>query len=183
MSPPNPAQDSLEKVSSHEAKPDMGESGSLDEKSGADFDILVTGLTSQDRESLTEEESKKLLRRIDFMVVPIMALLYGLQYLDKILINYAAVMGFKADTGMDTDKYSYLAMIFYISYVVFEFPHSWGIQKFPVAKYLSTMVILWGVVVTVTCACKNYAGLVATRVLLGIFEAAVAPALIIITTM
>lgn len=84
---------------------------------------------------------------------------------------------------MDTNKYSYLAMIFYISYLVFEFPHSWGIQRFPTAKYLAVMVILWGIVVAVTCACQNYAALVATRVILGVFEASVAPALIIITTM
>jgi sugar phosphate permease len=83
---------------------------------------------------------------------------------------------------MDTNKYSYLAMVFYISYLVFEFPHSWGIQKFPTAKYLSTMVILWGIIVAVTCACQSFVPLIVMRVLLGVFEAAVAPALIIVTT-
>lgn len=56
-------------------------------------------------------------------------------------------------------------------------------QKLPTAKYLGTAVILWGLVTALTCVCKNYGALVATRVLLGCFESAVAPSLILITSM
>ena len=56
-------------------------------------------------------------------------------------------------------------------------------QRLPTGKYLGTMVTLWGVIVTVTSACKNYGALVTTRVLLGCFESAVAPSLILITGM
>jgi MFS family permease len=56
-------------------------------------------------------------------------------------------------------------------------------QRFPTAKYLGLMVVLWGTIVTVTAACHNYAGLITTRVLLGCFESAVAPSLMLITTM
>ena len=56
-------------------------------------------------------------------------------------------------------------------------------QRFPTAKYLGVMVLLWGTIVTVTAACHSYAGLITTRVLLGCFEAAVAPSLMLITTM
>jgi sugar phosphate permease len=50
-------------------------------------------------------------------------------------------------------------------------------------QYLGLQVILWGICVTMTCACKNYASLVAVRVLLGCFESAVAPSLILVTGM
>ena len=56
-------------------------------------------------------------------------------------------------------------------------------QRFPTAKYLGIMVTLWGVIVAVTSACRNYGALVTTRVLLGCFESAVAPSLILITSM
>lgn len=56
-------------------------------------------------------------------------------------------------------------------------------QRFPTAKYLGVMVLLWGTIVTVTAACHSYAGLIITRVLLGCFESAVAPSLMLITTM
>lgn len=56
-------------------------------------------------------------------------------------------------------------------------------QRFPTAKYLGIQIILWGICVTMNCACKSFPALVAVRVLLGCFESAVAPALILITGM
>jgi sugar phosphate permease len=108
---------------------------------------------------------------------------YFLQYLDKTLINYAGVMNLEADTGTSASQFSYLALIFYVSYLVFEIPQGWGMQRFPTAKYLGANVILWGLCATLNCACTNFASLVALRVLLGVFESAVAPSLLLVTGM
>lgn len=134
-------------------------------------------------QEMTPEDEKRLRRKIDWMVVPLMWCCYCLQYLDKTLINYANVMGLEDDTNMTKDQFSNLALIFYVSYLAFEFPHGYLMQRLPTAKYLGAMVFLWGVIVAVTSACKNYGALVATRVLLGVFESAVAPSLILITSM
>ncbi|GJC96337.1 Major facilitator superfamily transporter [Colletotrichum higginsianum IMI 349063] len=132
---------------------------------------------------MTAEDERRLKRKIDWRVVPLLFACYILQYLDKTLINYANVMGLQGDTSITGDQYSQLAMIFYVSYLAFEFPHAWGMQRFPTAKYIGIMVCLWGVVLATTSACHDWAGLVVTRVLLGVFESAVAPSLIVITTM
>lgn len=132
---------------------------------------------------MTADDEKKLRRKIDWMIMPLMWCCYCLQYLDKTLINYANVMGLEADTHISKDQYNYLALIFYISYLVLEFPHGYGMQRCPTAKYLGLMVFLWGIMVAVTSACHSWAGLVTARVLLGCFESAVAPALILITSM
>lgn len=132
---------------------------------------------------MTPEDEKSLIRRIDWMLMPLLWACYCLQYLDKTLINYANVMGLQEDTGITPDQFSHLALIFYVSYLAFEFPHGFGMQRFPTAKYIGVMVILWGIVVAATAACTNFASLVVTRVLLGVFESAVAPSLILITSM
>ncbi|ETN38213.1 uncharacterized protein HMPREF1541_06244 [Cyphellophora europaea CBS 101466] len=142
--------------------------------------FLRSNLAESDSQAVDE---KALLRKIDWMIMPLMFGCYFLQYLDKTLINYAAVMGLREDTNITTSQFSTLAMLFYVSYLACELPHGWLMQRFPTAKYLGTMVILWGAMVSVTAACSNYAGLIATRLLLGAFEAAVAPSLILITTM
>jgi MFS family permease len=98
-------------------------------------------------------------------------------------VNYAAVMGLYEDANITTKQFSNLALFFYVSYLVLEFPHGYGMQRFPTAKYLGTAVTLWGFITAITCVCKNYGALVATRVLLGCFESAVAPSLILITGM
>jgi len=129
------------------------------------------------------EDERRLKRKVDWRVVPLMLACYLLQYLDKTLINYANVMGLRQDTHITGDQYSQLAMIFYVSYLGFEFPHAWGMQRFPTAKYIGIMVTFWGLILACTSACTNWAGLVTTRVLLGVFESAIAPSLILITSM
>lgn len=56
-------------------------------------------------------------------------------------------------------------------------------QRLPLAKYLGANVVLWGLTTALVSVAHNWAALVALRVLLGCFEAAVAPALILLTTM
>lgn len=48
-------------------------------------------------------------------------------------------------------------------------------QRFPLAKYLSISIFLWGLVLSCFAAVENFAGAVAIRILLGVFEASVTP--------
>lgn len=69
---------------------------------------------------------------------------YFLQYLDKTLVNYANVMGLQADTGTTATQFSYLALVFYVSYLACEPVHAYLMQRFPTAKYLGIQVVCWG---------------------------------------
>lgn len=44
---------------------------------------------------LTPQDEKKLLRKIDFHILPMLCLVYGLNFLDKTAISYASIMGFE----------------------------------------------------------------------------------------
>jgi ACS family allantoate permease-like MFS transporter len=44
---------------------------------------------------LTPQDEKRLLRKIDLHIMPLLCLVYGLNYLDKTSISYASIMGFK----------------------------------------------------------------------------------------
>jgi len=63
--------------------------------------------------------------------------------------------------------------------LVGEYPTNLLLQKLPVGKYLAANVFCWGVVIACSAATKNFAGLMVVRFLLGIFEACVQPAFII----
>ncbi|KAF7115295.1 hypothetical protein CNMCM5793_001931 [Aspergillus hiratsukae] len=156
------------------------EAKKLTPAASTEADAALGFLASEGTAAFTEIDEKKLVRKIDWMIVPLMWAVYFLQYLDKILINYASVMGLLKDTGMQTDQFSKLALAFYVSYLFFEFPTGYLMQRLPTAKYLGLNVALWGLLTTLNCAAKNYAGLVVLRVLLGCFESAVAPAYVAI---
>lgn len=51
------------------------------------------------------------------MLTTLIVLCYFLQYTDKILINYANIMGLQKDTGISGDQFSQLALLFYLSLI------------------------------------------------------------------
>lgn len=92
-------------------------------------------------------------------------------------------MGILEDANLDTQQYGTLSLLFYVAFLAFEFPHAYMMQRLPTARYLGCCVCAWGAVVACTSACNSYGSLVATRFLLGMFESAISPSLILITSM
>ncbi|KAI7163577.1 major facilitator superfamily transporter, partial [Hortaea werneckii] len=146
----------------------------------AALDFLRGEAVAGEAEAIDE---RRLLRKIDWMVVPLMFACYLLQYLDKSLLNYAAVMGIREDLDLDTNQYANLSLLFYVAFLIFELPHAYLMQRFPTAKYLGACVCCWGTVVACTSAANSYASLAALRFLLGMFESAISPSLIVVTSM
>lgn len=127
---------------------------------------------------------KKLVRKIDFTIVPLIACVYFLQFLDKTTLAYTAVMGLRADTHLVGQQYSYLGMFFYVGFLVTEFPTQYLAQHYShIATYLGINVVLWGIILACHAACVNFAGLAVVRVLLGVCESCVAPILVVIISM
>ncbi|KAJ9306737.1 hypothetical protein DTO217A2_3724 [Paecilomyces variotii] len=174
--------DSEKKESSIDTHGVDTEAGTTTVKAG-NVDAALEFLQTENTAVMSEVDEKRLIRKIDWMIMPLMWMCYNLQYLDKVLINYASVMGLLSDTDMTTDQFSNLALAFYITYLFFEFPTGYLMQRLPTAKYLGVNVALWGLMTTLNCSATNFGGLITLRVLLGCFESAIAPALMIITSM
>lgn len=126
------------------------------------------------------ETDKKLLRKIDIHIIPLICLLYAVQFMDKLSNSYASIMGLRSDLNMHGDMYSWTGSAFYIGYLAFEFPCAVALQKFPLMTTVSIFIIVWGVVLMLH-AVTNYAGFVALRTLLGALESSVTPAFVILT--
>lgn len=89
-------------------------------------------------------------------------------------------MGIKADTGLVGDQFSWLGSIFYLGYLLFQVPSSYFIQKFPLSKYVGSLIILWGLVLLLTHKAHNFSQLAALRFLLGFFEAGIYPSCVML---
>ncbi|KAI2792686.1 hypothetical protein POX_b02727 [Penicillium oxalicum] len=172
---------------SHTSSQMAHETGDMEIKDGllpeGKADAALEFLRDEGRGVAVEFNERTLVRKIDWMIMPLMWAAYNLQYLDKVLINYASVMGLLEDTNMRTNQFSNLTLAFYVTYLVFELPTGYLMQRLPTAKYLGLNVVLWGLMTTLNCSAKNFGGLMTLRVLLGCFESAIAPALILITSM
>ncbi|KAJ5110552.1 hypothetical protein N7532_001087 [Penicillium argentinense] len=133
---------------------------------------------------IDEATNKRLKKMIDRRVLVIMILTYFLQALDKGTMSFASIMGIKTDAGLeDGQKYSWLTTCIYIAVLVVEYPTNWIIQRVPIAKYLGINICIWGGILAMHAACHNFAGLVAVRTLLGIFEACCQPTFVLLSSM
>lgn len=81
---------------------------------------------------LTEEESRRICRKIDKVILPILVWVYFLQILDKSVLGYGAVLGLRTDTGLTGDQYSYVSSVSamaqlgwqpFSSYLIIKVPH------------------------------------------------------------
>ena len=146
-----------------------------------DVDEAMKVVLDGERVMLTPEEDRRLLRKIDLYLLPLICLLYATQFMDKLSNSWAAVMGLRTDLHMKGEMYSWTGSAFYLGYLAFEFPASVCLQRFPVAKTVSVFIVLWGVILCLHSV-PQYAGFVALRTILGGLESSVTPAFVIITS-
>lgn len=123
-----------------------------------------------------------LLAKIDRHIIPIMFAIYFMGFLDKVILNYANITGISTDLGMTNNDFAWLATAFFIAYVVAEIPQGILLQRFPLAKVLGFNVLIWGITISCSSAAQSYGGFMVCRVLLGICEAVITPALTMITS-
>ena len=115
---------------------------------------------------------RKLLWKVDMRIMPLLAAVYFLQFLDKTTLNYTSIMGLREDTHLKGQEYSTCAFMFYVGLLAAEFPTQFIAQRSArLGVYLGVNVMLWGLVLGCHAACTSYAGLVVVRLLLGVFEA------------
>ncbi|WWC97575.1 hypothetical protein V866_004459 [Kwoniella sp. B9012] len=132
------------------------------------------------------EAEKRVVRKIDRLLLPIMLITYGLQYYDKSVLGTAAVYGILKDLDLTrtingvtyTTRYSTATAAFYYGYIVAVLPMGLLFARLPLAKTAAVCVVIWGLVCILTVVCHNYPGFVAQRVILGFVESAVSPAFV-----
>ncbi|KAK3674050.1 hypothetical protein LTR78_005897 [Recurvomyces mirabilis] len=132
--------------------------------------------------ALSGADRRKLLAKIDWRIVPIMFLCYAVSFVDKVSLNYAAVMGLTNDLKLRGNDFSNTATAFFAAYLIAEIPTIFILNKVPVAKWLGANVVLWGIATACTAAAHDFSSLLTARIFLGILQAAIAPSLMLLSS-
>ncbi|KAL2870226.1 putative MFS transporter [Aspergillus lucknowensis] len=148
--------------------------------------IQVLGLSSEDAEFYTSyppEARKKLLRKVDIRLIPMLAVLYLISHLDRANIGNAKIEGLDTDLGLSGLQWNIVLSIFFIPYVLLEVPSNMLLKNFTRPSiYLGILITSWGTIMTLTGIVQNFAGLMVTRILLGVFEAGFFPGAVYLCT-
>ncbi|KAJ3740443.1 MFS general substrate transporter [Lentinula detonsa] len=135
-------------------------------------------------------EAIRIRKKIDRHILPLMCVLYWVQFMDKTTLGSSAILGITTATHLTTNQYYLntafdfrLGTIFYLSYLVFEYPQNLALQKFPVGKWMSINIFVWSVALCCHAACTNFAGLFIVRLILGMCEGSITAGFMIVSSM
>ncbi|TDZ19885.1 putative transporter [Colletotrichum orbiculare MAFF 240422] len=137
--------------------------------------------TIEDATEYSDAYLRKLRLKMDLWLLPLMWVCYGTQQADKTSLSIQAVFGIREDTGLVGEQFNWLSTIFYLSYLVCEFPGNWLIQKSHTGKFLSVVMVSWGLVVPCVAFARNFAHLMVLRTLQGALECTISPNFMLIT--
>ncbi|PAV22292.1 MFS general substrate transporter [Pyrrhoderma noxium] len=133
------------------------------------------GIASVEASEELSVDEKKLLRKIDIVIIPWLALLYLLNFLDRANIGNAKLYGMESDLNVSDKQYLVALTTFFFPYALFEVPSNVLLKRLRPSRWLSFLVTMWGIVLTMHGIIKNYGQLITLRVLLGLFESGLYP--------
>ncbi|EOD44417.1 putative mfs allantoate protein [Neofusicoccum parvum UCRNP2] len=91
-------------------------------------------------ENYTPADEKRVRWKIDLHLMPLLMFTYLIQFLDKSCISYSALWGMRKDVGLHGSQYSWLTTIFYIGYLVAEFPMNALFQRLNITKVCGIII-------------------------------------------
>ncbi|KAL1902336.1 hypothetical protein Sste5346_001312 [Sporothrix stenoceras] len=151
---------------------------------GDDVDLKAPRLATVPRPdsiaNMSDEElrrlSVKMTRKMDLVIMPIMGILYILNYVDRSALAAAKVYGIMDDLGMTTQQFATAISILFVGYLPFQIPSNLIMTRITrPGLYICSAAAIWGAVSACTAAAKSYTGLLVIRVFLGVTEAVFFP--------
>ncbi|KAL4972935.1 major facilitator superfamily domain-containing protein [Aspergillus desertorum] len=140
------------------------------EKANIAHDEEVGHVATLSPEELVIEQ--KLRRRIDSIVMPLVILVYLMNYIDRNNYPAAKLQGLPEDLGLVGNQYQVGLSILFVGYILMQVPSNLLLNYMGrPSLYLGFFIVAWGLVSALTSQVTSYAGIVACRFILGLVEA------------
>ncbi|KAJ1022770.1 hypothetical protein NDA18_005104 [Ustilago nuda] len=122
---------------------------------------------------------KRLVRKVDLYIVPTVAMLYLMCFIDRANVGNARIAGLEKDLGMNPRSYDFniLLTAFYAAYAFFEIPSTTLTKILGPGKWIPAMAFLFGLLSMANAFVTNFASAIAVRFLLGLAESGMLPSI------
>ncbi|SIT86933.1 Nitrate/nitrite transporter NarK [Microbacterium sp. RU33B] len=123
--------------------------------------------------------ARSAIRKVSTRLVPFVALMFFINYLDRTAIGFAAPNGMNDDLALSAAQFGFASGVFFIGYILLEVPSNLALHKFGARKWLARIMVSWGIVALLFTWVQNFEQLVALRFILGVAEAGFFPGAIL----
>src|SRR5439155_15694630 len=126
----------------------------------------------------TPETGNRVVGKVAMRITPFLALLYFVNYLDRVNIGFAGPNGLNKELGLTATAFGFASGIFFLGYLILEVPSNLALHRFGARRWIARIMITWGIVATVMAFVPNSLTLVILRFLLAVAEAGLFPGII-----
>lgn len=116
--------------------------------------------------------------RLMWRLMPFLFLLYIVAYLDRINVSFG-VLQMRSQLGLTDRVYGRAAGIFFAGYFFFQLPSNLVLEKFGVRRWISALMVTWGVISCLMVFIRGPFSFYTMRFLLGAAEAGFFPGIIL----
>jgi ACS family tartrate transporter-like MFS transporter len=114
-------------------------------------------------------------------IIPYVFILYIIAFLDRVNVGYAALQMNKA-LGLTAQAFGLGAGIFFIGYFILEIPSTLLVERWSARKWISRILLTWGLVAILTAFVQNEWQFYLARFLIGLAEAGFFPGIVLYLT-
>jgi len=115
-------------------------------------------------------------------LLPLLFLCYMIAYVDRTNVSIASLTMTKDLPGFSNDVFGFGAGIFFLGYFLLEIPGTLIVEKWSARKWISRIMISWGIMAGFTALVKTPFQFYSVRFLLGLAEAGFFPGVIVYLT-
>ena len=117
-----------------------------------------------------------------YYLLPTIFVTYSLAYLDRANFGFGAAAGMAATLHMTGKQISLLSSLFFLGYFAFQLPGAAFAKKVGVSRLIFVLLIAWGLLAAATGLLHTFWLLALDRVLLGVAESLIFPAMLLLLT-
>src|ERR1035437_1164661 len=121
--------------------------------------------------------ARSALRKATWRLIPLIALGYGIAYMDRVNISFAALQ-MNSDLHFSATVYGFGAGLFFLSYAVCEVPSNLALYRFGARRWLARIMITWGLVAMAMIFVRTPMEFYVARFFLGMAEAGFFPGVV-----
>jgi MFS family permease len=129
--------------------------------------------------SANQALEKRVLWKLDCRILPPLTLVYLASFLDRTNIGNAKIAGLENDLHLHGIQFNTALAVFFVTYIIAEVPSNVVLKRLKPNRWLGFLIVAWGIVTVLTGLVRNYASLVAVRLLLGLCEGGLVPGVIL----
>jgi ACS family tartrate transporter-like MFS transporter len=128
-------------------------------------------------DDIEQRTMRKIMRRL----VPLMALMFLVNFLDRVNLSFAALT-MNEDLGLSPLDYAWGAGIFFIAYFLFEVPSNLIMERVGARLWMTRIMLSWGLVSASMALVQGPVSFMVVRFLLGAAEAGLVPGILLYIT-